>query len=249
MRGFWILLGAGLLAGAGLPATAADWGALSANVDVTSDYRLRGLSGNDHQPALQGGVDWNNDDGWHAGLWSSMINFKDHQNTRIEVDVSAGKKVKLRGTIIDFTVTYFSYPIRNKPSNAAPYSFAEASAKASHSWGDLTLSGEIAWSPNSFAETGMSWYVRAGLAYKLLDWLTASANIGREWVKDTDAIAGSGFPYTNWNAGLTATYDKFSLDVRYVDTNLTRHECLLSIGVANACDAGGLATLTYTIGD
>ena len=129
MRGFWILPGAGLLACIGLPASAADWGALSANVDITSDYRLRGLRGNDHRPALQGGVDWNNDNGWHASLWSSMIDFEDHQNTRVEVDVSAGKKVVLRGTIVDFTVTYYSYPVRNKPANAAPYSYAEAAPR------------------------------------------------------------------------------------------------------------------------
>jgi uncharacterized protein (TIGR02001 family) len=248
VRGLRILLAAGLVVGAASAALAADWGSLSANMDVTSDYRFRGLSNNSRQPALQGGIDWNFD-GWHAGLWSSMIDFKDRQNTRVELDVSAGKQVTLRGTIVDFAVTYYSYPLRNRPHAAPLYSYAEAIMKASHSWGDFTLNGETAWSPNSFGETGMSWDLRAGASYQLLDWLSASANIGRQWVKDTDAVPGSGYPYTHWDAGLTASYRKLSLDLRYVDSTLSRRECLLSVGGADWCEAGAVATLSYTFGD
>jgi uncharacterized protein (TIGR02001 family) len=231
------------------PALGDDWGSLRGTLSVTSDYRYRGVSGNDRKPALQGEAAWSHPDGWHAGVWTSMIDFNDHQNTPIEVDLSAGKQVNLRGTIVDFTIAYYSYPIRSRPSGAPPYSFVEASAKVSHSWGDFTLNGEIAWSPNSFGETGQSWYVRAGAAYQVRDWLSASANIGRQWVKDLDAIAGSGFPYTHWDVGLTAAYDKFSLDVRYVDNDLSKDECLVGVGARDWCAASAIATLSYTMGE
>lgn len=248
MRGFRCVLGIGLAAGLVGPALAADWGDVEATLSVTSDYRYRGISGNDRNPALQGEVEWSLD-GWHVGAWSSMVDFNDHQNTLIEVDVTAGKQVTLRGTIVDFAATYYSYPIRNRPAGAPRYSFAEASVKASHSWGDLTLSAEGAWSPNSFGETGTSWYLGVGIFYQLRDWLSASANIGRQWVQDIDAISGSGFPYTHWDAGLTATYDKFSLDLRYVDTSLSPAECLLGLGGRDWCKAGAVATLSFATGE
>ena len=246
MRGF--LLVAILAAGTASSALAEDWGSLDATISATSDYRYRGISGNDRNPALQGGIAWSNPDGWHAGVWSSMVDFNDHQNTSVEVDVSAGKEITLRGTIVDFTVTYYSYPIRNRPDGAPPYSFAEASVKASHSWGDFTLNAQAAWSPNSFGETGTSWYLTAGVSYRLLDWLSASANAGRQWVQDIDALSGSGFPYTHWDAGLTATYDRLSLDLRYVDTSLSPDECLLGVGGRDWCSAGAIATLSYATG-
>lgn len=248
MRGLRGLLGFGLAAGLIGPALAADWGDVEATLSATSDYRFHSISQNDRKPALQGEVEWSLD-GWHIGAWSSMIDFNDHQNTLIEVDVTAGKQVTLRGAIIDFEVVYYSYPIRNRPAGAPRYSFLEGVVRASYSWGDLTLSAEGALSPNYFGETGTGWHVGAGVSYQLRDWLSASANIGRQWVEDIDAIAGSGLPYTHWDAGLTATYDRFSLDVRYVDTDLSPDECLLSQGGRDWCAAGGVATLSYATGE
>ena len=232
---------------AALAARADDWGSLSASVDVTSDYRFRGLSGNQRDPALQGGVDWS-DDGWRAGMWTSNVDFGDHEHTRAEVDVSAGKEVELRGSIIDFTVTYYTYPLRIRPKGEPVYSFAEAALKASHSFGKFGISGELAWSPDSFGESGMSWYVAAGATYQLEDWLSASANVGEQWVRDLDRLKPAGYPYTHWDAGLTASYGKFSLDLRYIDSSLSRRNCQIVMGAADLCSATGVATLTWQTG-
>gem|GEM_PF-2238371 len=244
-----ILLGVALAACMIAPAMGGDWGNVDATLSVTSDYRYRGVSGNDLKPAPQGEVAWSHPDGWHAGVWSSTVDFNDHQNTSVEVDLSAGKQINLRGTIVDFVVTYYSYPIRNRPSGAPRYSFVEASAKASRSWGDFTLDGEVAWSPNSFGETGTSWYVRTGATYQVLDWLSASGNVGRQWVHSIDTVPGSGFPYSHWDAGLTGTYEKFSLDLRYVDNDLSKSECLVGFGARDWCSATAVATLSYTTGE
>ncbi|MGQ0741331.1 MAG: TorF family putative porin [Alphaproteobacteria bacterium] len=206
MRLFWFLFAAAL--GAGPPAAAAEWGALGASLGLSSDYRYRGISNNDRDPALQGELAWSAEE-WHAGIWASMVDFDDGQNARLEVDVSAGRQVTLRGTIVDLSVTYYSYPWRNRPASAPRYSYVEANTSVSHSWGDLTLSSEAAWSPNYFGETGTGWYAGLGAAYRLTDWPSISANIGRQWVEDLDAIPGSGFPYTHWDAGLTASLEQF----------------------------------------
>lgn len=59
-------------------ASLADQGkALSANVTLASDYILRGLSQTDHNPALQGGFDWEHPTGFYLGVWGSNVHFQD----------------------------------------------------------------------------------------------------------------------------------------------------------------------------
>jgi hypothetical protein len=45
---------------------------------------------------------------------------------------------------------------------------------------------------------------------------------------------------TFWDAGITATWKRLALDLRYVDTNLDEREC----GFTERCSAAVVATLT-----
>ena len=51
--------------------------AISGNVTLATDYILRGLSQTDHQPALQGGFDWEHPFGFYLGVWGSNVHFQD----------------------------------------------------------------------------------------------------------------------------------------------------------------------------
>src|SRR5581483_11897098 len=51
------------------------WGTISAYVDVTSDYRFRGISQNDRQWAPQASVNWSGPDGFYLGVWASKTNW------------------------------------------------------------------------------------------------------------------------------------------------------------------------------
>lgn len=46
---------------------------VSGNVAVTSDYMFRGLTQSWGRPAVQGGADYSNPDGFAAGFWGSSI--------------------------------------------------------------------------------------------------------------------------------------------------------------------------------
>jgi len=46
---------------------------LAANAAVTSNYVFRGESQSDGKPALQGGIDWNHEQGFYAGAWGSTV--------------------------------------------------------------------------------------------------------------------------------------------------------------------------------
>ena len=61
---------------------------LSANVGFVSDYVFRGVSQSDESFALQGGFDYEDPSGLHAGVWGSNIDFNNVNDGNLEVDIS-----------------------------------------------------------------------------------------------------------------------------------------------------------------
>ncbi len=79
----------------------------SSNVGLFSDYRFRGLTQSDTKPALQGGFDYANANGFYAGNWNSSIGFTD---AGIESDFYFGYATELGGVGIDVGNLYYYYP-------------------------------------------------------------------------------------------------------------------------------------------
>ena len=46
---------------------------LSGNLTIASDYRFRGFTQTDYQPAIQGGVDFAHKSGFYLGNWNSNV--------------------------------------------------------------------------------------------------------------------------------------------------------------------------------
>lgn len=63
---------------------------LSANLNVVSQYRFRGIDQTWGRPALQGGVDYAHASGWYAGLWASNVNARSYPGGRAELDLYGG---------------------------------------------------------------------------------------------------------------------------------------------------------------
>lgn len=220
---------------------------LSAKFTLTSDYRFRGISQNNRSFAPQAEIDWTGEDGWSAGAWASTVNFNNGEDASFELDLYAGKEFDLDGTDLAVTLYYYSYPDHNPPPGGVTYSTLEADAVATHSFGSISLTATVAWSPSFFAGAGESLAVSAGAIYKINEWLSASANAGHQWAAVLDRTAGSGFPYAYWDAGLTATHGNVTLDLRFTGTNLSPVECQASEGGRNWCAAGFVATLGYSL--
>jgi len=48
---------------------------VSYNIGIHSKYLLRGIFDENDNTAVQGGVDWSNDEGWYAGWWFSNLGY------------------------------------------------------------------------------------------------------------------------------------------------------------------------------
>ena len=81
---------------------------LSGSATITNDYVWRGMS-QGAENALQVGIDYNNDNGFYAGAWTSDVDFGGDVDR--EVDLYAGWSGAL---IADVTIGYIKYDYQGK---------------------------------------------------------------------------------------------------------------------------------------
>jgi len=86
-----------------------DW-AFTGNATLASDYRFRGISQTDKDPAFQGGFDVVHSSGFYAGNWNSNIDALFFSGANLEMDVYGGYKMSLGNINLDFGLLYYYYP-------------------------------------------------------------------------------------------------------------------------------------------
>jgi uncharacterized protein (TIGR02001 family) len=222
---------------------APDW-SLAASIAGQSDYRFRGISQSDRNPVPQGALNLTGPDGFYIGTWVSQINWQlagKNENPSIEWDIYGGKHFDLGGTDLNVEAYEYAYPDASQPAGSPAASYFEGIFTLSHAFGPVALDVVYAVSPQFSLGSGTGNYVEGQAVFTLADWLTASANVGHQWV---DAAPSD---YTHADIGVTATYKSFALDLRYLGTDLNKVNCNFYMGTKNACAGGFAATLTYNM--
>jgi uncharacterized protein (TIGR02001 family) len=213
---------------------------VSANVGYTTEYMFRGISQTGKgDAAVQGGVDLTCGR-FYVGTWGSSIAF----GNGTEMDVYGGFRGKTGPINWDLGVIYYAYP------GSASYldlDYFEFKAAASGEiWKGGTLGGTVFFSPEYTGNTGEVWTLEGTFSQALpkvaIFSPTFSATLGNVRFQDED------FDYTYWNVGLTLGFrEKWSLDLRYWDTDLNDYSCYgLTGSWSNLCDGRFVATLKYS---
>jgi len=247
------ILGAVSLAGVALsvaPAFADDappapsW-ALTGYVQVTNDYKFRGISQNDRSPSPQGTLNLTGPEGFYVGTWASTVDFDPTKSTNpsLELDLYGGKHTDLWGVDWNIEPYYYAYPSENYPG--APQSdYFELINQFTKAFGPVTAQVTYAWSPSFTFRTGEGNYLAGNLAYTITDWLSVSGNVGHQWVEFARLSASRDYTYAD--IGFTATYKGFGLDLRYSGTDLGAAPCAsFYMTTRHACAGNVIATLTY----
>jgi uncharacterized protein (TIGR02001 family) len=236
------LVALGLVAAA--PAMAADIPlGVAVNAGVVSDYRFRGISQSDKNPAVQGGIDATlapND--WltiYTGVWGSSVDF--NNGTTAEVDLVGG----LRGTFdklgVDIGFIRYNYTGAGAP---ASQDFTEWKLAASYDFGFVLPSAAVYYSSDYFGNSENAVYYTAGVAVPIpvTEFSpTIKANIGKQTIDKPANFGITKDDYIDYNIGLFASYWGFTAGVQYVDTNLSKREC----GGLNTCESGVVFSLNY----
>lgn len=82
----------------------------TANVGLFSDYRFRGFTQTDYQPAIQGGFDFAHKSGFYLGNWNSNVSSALYNGAPIEMDFYGGYKHSFGDFGLDVGMIYYYYP-------------------------------------------------------------------------------------------------------------------------------------------
>lgn len=201
------LIFAAALALVASPALADD---VSFNVGLSSDYVTRGSSQTNHQPGYSLGVDFTSDSGFYVGAWTSNVDFGD--GTDREVDLYGGYRTTALGWSVDYGVAAYLYT--NAP---VELDMVEAIFTASRTFGDVTSTNTLAYSPDYFSVGSSSIWVESSLAKPLTARLTLSGAVGYQHVDNENLFPS----YSTANVGLAyALTPSISVDGRYTVNDL-----------------------------
>jgi uncharacterized protein (TIGR02001 family) len=180
---------------------------IDASVEVVSDYRFRGISLSDFDPAVQPSLTVTHKSGFYANAWGS--NITEYGGADVEVDFTLGWSGDIGGgTSADVYAMYYLYP------GASGLHYAEFGAILSQSVGEGSVAAEVSYSPAQQG-TGDVDNIYLGLSGELP-------------VKDTPLTLRGSFGYedgawgTNkldWMVGAEFNLGKgFAAGINYVDS-------------------------------
>ena len=209
------LMAATVLAGAAFiatPAMAQEEGAsditVSGSVALVTDYRFRGVSLSDGDPAIQGGLTIGHSSGFYVGTWASSL-----EDTPVygemELDIFGGWKGEVTsGLTVDAGLTYYAYP--SGDAGAGPSDYFEPYVKLSTTLGPVgaTLGVAYAWDQDALGDQD-NLYVFTDLSAGIPNTpITLSAHLGYtdgalapDWVNGVNNDKSA----FDWSVGASAT--------------------------------------------
>ena len=189
------------------------------NVGVVSQYRYRGLAQTKGDPALQGGVDYANANGFYAGAWGSTIKWiKDAKpdtgvsaaKGAVELDMYAGYKFEAAG--LGYDVGYLRYEyIGNtyKDASTANVNANTDEAYGAVTYGPATLKYSYAFSDLfGYMNSRGSEYWDLSATFDLGNGYSLVPHVGRQTVKNASGVSYNDIALTlnkDLGNGLTAS--------------------------------------------
>lgn len=216
---------------------------VSGSATIASDYRFRGVSQSNNEMAVQGGVTVAHESGLYGGVWgSNLAGWGTFGGANMELDLIAGYKHSLGDSgAIDVGVIWYFYP-----GGADKTDFAEPYVKLSGTAGPVSLLAGVAYAPKQ--EALGKWYdtgadAAAGVYNNpgakddnLYLWGDAAAGIkGTPFTLKAHLGHSDGNPglgpnatsvaptgsYWDWSLGFDATWRNLTLNVSYIDTDIS----------------------------
>jgi uncharacterized protein (TIGR02001 family) len=213
-----ILLACAAVAAAPTPGRTAEGSSLTLSYEaaLVSDYRFRGLSLSDRDPAAQGGLSVAHVSGLYAGLWSSTIR-EPGEDTDLEIDLTGGYAAELGAASLGARTTWYIYP-----SDPA-LDYVEAGLVLSSTFGAASPSVGIDYVPAQGVTRDEAGRAHDNLyAYAAIDYalggtpVTLHGRIGRETgAFDLDDRGGK----WDWEAGASLEAGGLGFALSYVDSD------------------------------
>ncbi|GAB2527946.1 TorF family putative porin [Microbulbifer agarilyticus] len=213
-------------------ATAEESGpSFSANVGVVSDYRFRGISQSDENPAVQAGVDVDLGNGVYLGTWASQVDFAyGMDETKYEQDFYAGYAGETAGGV-GYDVGYIFYAYHGGSSDE---DYQEV--YGSLSFGDASVG--FAYSDDYWDETGAFYYLSAGYSFALPNDIALDLSAGLNLFDEDDKFFADTDSYVDYSVSVSKDFSGLALSASLIGTDLSDTECWDSEWCAPSIVAG-----------
>lgn len=188
---------------------------ISFSLAAVTDYRFRGVSLSNGDPALQPSLTVSHESGLYVSLWGS--NIADNGGDDIEIDITAGISRDVGGLTLNAGAVYYAYP------GASNYNYVEllGSVGAPVGKGNLTLNLAYAPSQDNIGNKD-NVYVAVSGTHPLGEAITLNGSFGIE-----DGAFGDSKRDWSIGADVDAGND-FVIGVKYIDTARTQGNSLAS---------------------
>ncbi len=185
---------------------------------VLSEYRLRGISQTDNDPAVQASITLTTAPGLYAGVWASnLAGNGTWGGSNMELDLIGGYSKAIGGATVDGGLVYYVYP------GTKGHDFLEVYGSVSGALGPVNAKLGAYWAPpqKNIATTpskGDNIWVYADLGVPVpATPLTVKGHVG---YSSGDSIYTWGKDVVDYSVGADFTFDRLTLNVSYVGTDL-----------------------------
>jgi len=194
---------------------------VTGNIALTTEYNLRGISQSDLDPAIQGGITLTTAPGFYVGTWaSSLAGNGSWGGSNMELDLIGGYSTTVGGATLDGGVIYYVYP------GTSGHDFAEIYGAVSAPLGPVSAKLGAYWAPpqknitSIFPSKGNNIWVYTDLGLPISGTpITLKGHVG---YSSGDSIYTYGQDVVDFAVGADITWDKLTLNVSYVGTDLNR---------------------------
>jgi uncharacterized protein (TIGR02001 family) len=184
---------------------------ISGSASVVSDYRLRGISLSNNEPAAQVGLAYDAAGGWYAGVFASTVEFV----------ISSGRELQ--------TVPFAGYAWRTANGltweAGADYAFFTGRAR-NYDYPEMyvgvaseNISGRLYYSPRYFGQSSDAFYLEGNGTHPLTDRVRLLAHLGI--LRSGGGTSNYGWPehMVDGRIGVALDWDRFNVQLSWVGTS------------------------------
>lgn len=208
--------------------------AVDIDLAAVSDYRSRGISQTQGDPALQADIMLSHASGLYLGAWTSNVDFGFASKTRQEVDYYGGWAWQMAEQVnLDLGYIKYSYPKESQYNLSELYAILAVQGFKLAAYYSTDASTQ-------YGKDQDSLYTWVGYQTALPLRVGLELRYGRVDLKDPSYWSQSGQSrdsYREWEARLTRDVLGLTWRLSYLDTNLSHAECASSYGFDDVCSA------------
>lgn len=189
---------------------------VSANVAFVTDYRFRGVSLSNLDPAVQGGITLTTEPGLFVSAWGSSI--ADFNGSTVEMDWTAGWSGDIAGVSTTAGVIYYTYP------GGTDTNVVELFGSVGIPLGPVTATFGLNWAPDQKNLPTSSRYAFGQISGAIPGTpITLKGVLGNERGGLVVDDSGTKTNKWDWLIGADVTWEALTFGVSYVGNNLTNN--------------------------